>query len=136
MDAVKEKILGVELFISSSLRWGVIISSAVIMVGLVTLYFSGRTGFDNAGIGSLPHLLAYSAQPPFPISIGEVFRGLLTLSPYAVIDLGLLLLIATPVFRVAASVVAFLVERDRAYTAITTFVLAVLVLSFVIGRAE
>ena len=47
----------------------------------------------------------------------------------AIIQLGLLLLIATPVARVAFSLVAFLRERDRAYVLITSFVLALLLVS-------
>ena len=42
------------------------------------------------------------------------------------ITLGLLLLIATPVARVAMSAYAFLRQRDRTYVAVTLFVLAVL----------
>jgi len=52
----------------------------------------------------------------------------------AVIQLGLLILIATPVVRVAASVVAFAVERDRLYVAITLYVLAVILVSFFLGQ--
>jgi uncharacterized membrane protein len=46
-----------------------------------------------------------------------------------VIQFGLVLLIATPVARVAFSVVAFFLQRDRAYVAITSIVLAVLLFS-------
>jgi uncharacterized membrane protein len=43
-----------------------------------------------------------------------------------VIQLGLVLLMATPVARVAFSVVAFVMQRDRTYVTITLIVLAVL----------
>lgn len=46
---------------------------------------------------------------------------------------GLLLLIATPVIRVAASVVAYAFERDRLYVAITAAVLLLLFASFALG---
>jgi uncharacterized membrane protein len=49
--------------------------------------------------------------------------------PLALIQLGLFLLIATPVARVILSVAAFAVERDRVYVAITTLVLAILLYS-------
>ena len=48
-------------------------------------------------------------------------------------QLGLVLLIATPVARVAFSVVAYALQRDRAYVAITLIVLAVLLFSL-LGR--
>jgi len=49
--------------------------------------------------------------------------------PLALIQLGLFLLIATPVARVILSVAAFALERDRVYVAITTLVLAILLYS-------
>jgi uncharacterized membrane protein len=45
----------------------------------------------------------------------------------SVIQLGLVLLIATPVLRVAFTLVAFVLQRDRTYIVITTIVLAVLI---------
>ena len=48
-------------------------------------------------------------------------------------NLGLLLLIATPVARVAASIVLFARERDFTFVIITTTVLLLLLLSFVLG---
>ena len=48
---------------------------------------------------------------------------------------GLILLIATPVARVAVSVLVFVVERDGAFVLITLFVLILLLLSFLLGKA-
>jgi uncharacterized membrane protein len=62
-----------------------------------------------------------------------VVREAVAGKPYAIIGFGMLLLIATPVIRVALSVVFFLVQRDWLYVAITLFVLAVLLLSLVAG---
>jgi uncharacterized membrane protein len=45
------------------------------------------------------------------------------------IQLGLLILIATPIARVAFSVVAFLYQRDWMYVAVTLMVLGLLVYS-------
>jgi uncharacterized membrane protein len=50
--------------------------------------------------------------------------------------LGLLLLIATPVMRVAVSVLIFVHQRDWTFVVITSVVLVLLVLSFVLGRVE
>jgi len=111
----------VEDFISRSLLWGVIISSLVIAAGVI-LYLSTGTGGYPGDI--------------FPAAIPQVLVGLLHLKPFAVIDLGLLLLIATPIFRVAASIIAFIVDCDRPYVLITSFVLAMLILSLLLGKAE
>ncbi|HVB26165.1 MAG TPA: TSUP family transporter [Ktedonobacteraceae bacterium] len=104
-----------------TLQVGVIISAAVILLGLILLPF--RPG-------------GFSAQRllTFPQNLGAVWSGLLTLQPQAVITLGLLLLIATPVMRVAVSTAVFLVEKDRKFVIITLLVLAILLFSlFVVG---
>ncbi|MGZ3673334.1 MAG: DUF1634 domain-containing protein [Ktedonobacterales bacterium] len=44
------------------------------------------------------------------------------------------MLLATPVLRVIVSIVAFLLEGDWLYAAITTVVLLILVVSFFLGR--
>ena len=49
--------------------------------------------------------------------------------PRGLIELGLLILVATPVARVAFSLVAFALERDRTYVLITLGVLLVLAYS-------
>ena len=102
------------------LQGGIIISSAVICVGLVLALIH-------------PGQLA-SKTLVFPHTLADVWSGLLAGHPQSVIALGLLLLLATPVVRVAASIVAFALEHDRRYVVITTVVLLVLLLSFLLGR--
>ncbi|KLU62511.1 hypothetical protein CEB3_c11390 [Peptococcaceae bacterium CEB3] len=109
-----------ELFISSSLRFGVYLSAVVMALGLVLLFARGVSGYP---------------ADVFPTSIPLLWSGIILFRPAAVITLGLVLLIATPVFRVAASVLLFLVEKDHLYTFITLFVLAILITSFLIGKA-
>ena len=103
------------------LQGGVLISSAVICVGI---------GLWLLGIGQHPdqQLLV------FPHTLNEVGSGLLMLHPQAIITLGLLLLLATPVVRVFASIFAFALEHDRRYVVITTVVLAILMMSFLLGK--
>ncbi|HEY5079820.1 MAG TPA: DUF1634 domain-containing protein, partial [Opitutaceae bacterium] len=75
------------------------------------------------------------AQGEFPRSAAWLLAGLRHADGQAIIVAGLLVLIATPVLRVAVSVVAFWRERDRAFVAIATLVLLLLALSFSLGRA-
>ncbi len=49
--------------------------------------------------------------------------------------LGLLLLIATPVMRVALSALLFFRRRDRVFAGITMVVLALLLLSLLLGKS-
>lgn len=112
--------LDTELFISSSLRLGVYLSAAVILIGMIMFFATGNSGYQT---------------DQFPTTVGEVLSGTTFLKPSAMISLGLLLLIATPVFRVAASVLLFLFEKDYLYTVITLIVLCVLIISFSLGKA-
>jgi uncharacterized membrane protein len=112
-----------ELIISNVLRGGVLLSAGVIALGAALFYVRWLgTG------GQAP-------EPSFPHSLAAVGYGLGHGDPLAVITLGLLLLLATPVLRVAVSIVTFAIERDWRFTGITLLVLAILVLSFVLGKA-
>lgn len=104
-----------ELIISGVLRFGVLLSVAIILVGIAWFY-----GLRLAGL--LPH-------PTFPVTLPGVVHGILAANPLAVVVLGLLVLLATPVLRVAVSIVAFAIEEDRTYVIITCIVLAVLLFS-------
>ena len=70
-----------------------------------------------------------------PQSLHVVLNGLTSAQPAAVTDLGLLLLMITPVVSVAIAVVAFAARRDWLYVAIAGFVFAMLMLGFAIGSA-
>src|SRR5262249_7850027 len=112
-----------ELIISGVLRGGVLLSAAIITLGVVLLF---------------AHILVGHGAPvayQIPRTAGSVLRGVLHGDPVSVIALGLLVLLATPVVRVGVSLVTFALEGDRLYTAITALVLLILLLSFLAGRA-
>ena len=62
-------------------------------------------------------------------SIPKILQGMAEFDSRAIIQLGLLLLIATPVLRVVFAIVAFYLEKDRLYIAVSSVVLAVLLFS-------
>jgi uncharacterized membrane protein len=70
-----------------------------------------------------------------PHQLEAVLDGLARARGQALVMVGLLFLIATPVLRVALSVFIFLRERDRPMLALTLAVLILLLLSIAIGRA-
>lgn len=125
----------VELFIAQLLRWGVFISFVIVALGIGAVMLTGQTGYHQIQLNDVNSVVAYRVQPDFPNTLGDVFNGVLAFKPYAIIALGLLVLIAIPVVRVAVSVIAFAIERDWLYVIITAFVLAMLLLSFAIGEA-
>lgn len=116
----------VEVTISRILRAGVIVSLALVVAGMVTALF-------QAGGTDLDALLGPDAV--VPRTLGEVLSGAAHLQPAGLVSLGLLVLIATPVVRVVASVVGFARDGDRAYTVITAVVLGLLGMSFLLGAA-
>jgi uncharacterized membrane protein len=65
----------------------------------------------------------------------ELPVGLVRLRPSAYISAGLVVLIATPFVRVAGSLVAFAVQKDRRYVMVTAAVFAVMCLSVLLGKA-
>jgi uncharacterized membrane protein len=79
--------------------------------------------------GARPHYGRFVGEPAELRSVTGILHAVAAVRGRAIIQLGLLLLIATPVARVAFSLVAFLRERDRAYVLITSFVLALLLVS-------
>ena len=127
--------LRIELIMARLLRWGVIFSFTIIAIGIGLVILTGQTGFEQIHLDDVNSLVQYQVKPDFPNSLGRIFYGAAALKPYAIITLGLLILIAIPVMRVAVSVVAFIVERDWLYVAITALVLLVLLTSFAIGEA-
>ncbi|HEX9060137.1 MAG TPA: DUF1634 domain-containing protein [Clostridia bacterium] len=116
-----KKIEGTEIFISKALRFGVVLSAIVIGLGLMLFFITGNSGYPGS---------------TYPTSLFKIVSGLFLLKPYAVILTGLLLLILTPVFRVGISVIIFLKEKDYLYTVITSIVFIILVISFLLGKAE
>lgn len=112
-----------ELIISQVLRGGVLLSAAVILSGVILFYLR-----YFALVGHPERTTA------FPHTLAAVGQGLVAGDPLAIIALGLLLLLATPVVRVAVSIVAFGLERDWGYVVITSIVLLILLASFLLGK--
>ena len=121
----------VERVISGLLRIGVTVSLVVVVVGIV-LSFIHHPGYLRSA-QDLGELTKWGGM--VPVSVGEVWAGVLAGHGRAVVMAGLLLLIATPVMRVAVSVAVFVVRRDWLFVAITGVVLVFLMVSFLVGRA-
>src|SRR5437763_2691089 len=98
------------------LRGGVNLSASIILIGFLMLPLR-------------PGGLSVQRFLSFPQTLGQVWAGLLTLHPQAIITLGLLLLIATPIMRVVVYFVVLSLEGDRRLVVITVLVLAILLLS-------
>jgi uncharacterized membrane protein len=110
-----------EVILGSLLRLGVLLSAAVVMIGAcIYLYRHAHEAADYR---------VFRGEPSEYRTIPGVIRSVLGARGRGLIQLGLLLLIATPIARVAFSVVGFAIEGDRMYVAFTLIVLAVLLYS-------
>ncbi|MBC1500378.1 DUF1634 domain-containing protein [Listeria weihenstephanensis] len=116
-----EEMHQVELVVSSLLRIGVMLSAAIILIGMLLLMFTGTSGYPGT---------------TYPTTLTAIFTGIGELKPYAIIMFGLFCLILTPVLRVVVSLVTFLKEKDYLYVGITAIVLIILAISFIIGITE
>lgn len=122
----------VERIISVVLRSGVALSLTLIAAGTILSFVHHPTYVRSAD--DLRHLTWPGAA--FPHTLHDVVQGLRVWHGQAVVVVGLLVLVATPVARVAISIVLFFLTRDRAFVIITTVVLALLLLSFFLGKVE
>ena len=117
----------VEQIIGRLLQIGVLVAAAVVVAGGLALlaHYGGQPADFHVFRGPAAELR----------SVGGVVRAALALDSRAVVQLGLVLLLATPVARVALTLVAFVLQRDRMYVALTTIVLALLLYGLIWGRA-
>jgi uncharacterized membrane protein len=116
----------VEQVVGRLLQLGVLVAALVVFVGAVLLLVQH---------GGTP--VAYSVfhgEPDGLRSIAGIVRGVTSMQSESIVQLGLLLLIATPIARVALTLVAFLIQRDRTYVAVTALVLALLLYGLLFGN--
>ncbi len=115
--------------IGKVLRYGVLLSGTIIIMGTIGLALSNGAS-DTAGFlvynpTAIPH-------DGIDVSPAGLVSGLASFSAFSWIELGVIVLIATPVSRVLVSVFLFAAERDRLYIVITAVVLALLLFSMLV----
>jgi uncharacterized membrane protein len=96
--------------IAAILRYGSLISTLVMALGLIFVLLRGPASFSPAG-----HL----------VSFRTLFPRVIRLDPATIAEFGLLLLLVTPVSRIIVAGIAFGLERDYKYLLISLGVLAV-----------
>lgn len=112
-----------DIHIGILLRTGMLASAAVILSG--GILYQLRHSHDMAYYGT------FHGVTPSLHSLAGIARGTIHGDSLSIIQLGLLMLIATPIARVVFSVVAFFAERDYLYVVISAIVLLVLLYSLI-----
>jgi uncharacterized membrane protein len=110
-----------ERLIGAILRIGVSAAAAVIVAGGIA--YLARHGTDVADDRT------FHGEPSQLRGIPAILRDAASFSSRGVIQLGLVLLVATPIARVAFSIIAFAARRDQKFVLVTMVVLGVLVLA-------
>ncbi|HEU4586990.1 MAG TPA: DUF1634 domain-containing protein [Gemmatimonadaceae bacterium] len=115
----------VEQMVGNLLRIGVLVAAAVTMAGGIAFMIHH---------GSLvPDYSVFRGEPEMLSTLTGIIAGAIALEPAAIIQLGIVLLIATPVARVFLTLIAFAIQRDWMYVLISAVVLALLTYSLVVG---
>ena len=115
-----------EILMGRLLQIGVFVAAATVLAGGL-LYLVSHAG----------RYASYRQFVPRPLNVNHpelLGRRLSVGDASAIIDIGILLLIATPICRVLLAVVGFALERDRLYVAVSLTVLAVLLASLIHGH--
>ncbi|GAB1544706.1 hypothetical protein NUACC21_73820 [Scytonema sp. NUACC21] len=115
--------LQLEQLLSNLLRYGVLIASTLVFVG--GLLYLIRNGHEPA------QYQFFQGEPPQLCSPSGVIDAVLSGSYRGIIQLGLLLLVATPILRVILSLFFFLRQRQYNYVVITLIVLTALIYSLI-----
>ncbi|MFI5228872.1 MAG: DUF1634 domain-containing protein [Gemmatimonadales bacterium] len=117
----------VEQLVGRLLQLGVLFAALVVLLGAVLL-------LDRSG-AARPSYALFHSEPSALRSIGGIVRAAFSGDASGVVQLGLLLLILTPIARVAFTLVAFVLQRDATYVVVTAIVLALLLFGLVFGGA-
>lgn len=112
--------------VGNVLRFGVLTSAAVILIGTVLLVAASGSSGISSSLTYNPNQIPHGT---FDVSLSGLANGLVGFQPYSLIELGVIILLATPVSRVLISVFLFAAEGDRLYVYITAVVLALLLFS-------
>jgi uncharacterized membrane protein len=108
------------------LRIGVLLSiSIVIFGGVIYICRNGHT---------IANYHTFKGIPAF-VQLDGIINGILTFRGRAIIQVGIVLLIATPVLRILFSAIGFILEKDYLYTFISLLVLSIIFISMLSGHA-
>lgn len=110
-----------ETIMGHLLRVGVFLSSFVVLIGGLLYLYSQHAKPANFRV--------FLSEPEDLRKLPQLFHLVWTGNPAAIIQCGILLLIATPIARVVFACVAFLLEKDKLYLLISSLVLLILLVS-------
>ncbi|WP_312363027.1 DUF1634 domain-containing protein [Sphingobacterium sp.] len=116
----------ISLLVGQILRTGVVIASSILILGgILYLIVHGQE--------TVPNYSDFVGEGNSNTTITGIITGALSQNVPQIIQLGVLLLIFTPIVRVIGSLFGFVIEKDKLYIIITLIVLAVIIGSILSG---
>ena len=116
-----------QVLLGQVLRAGTVVSVSVVFIGgVLFLVRHGHTVADYR---------TFKGIPDFVRNPSGILYGILAFKGQAIIQLGIVLLIATPILRVIFSAIGFVLEKDYLYLGISLLVLSIIFFSALNGHA-
>jgi uncharacterized membrane protein len=120
-----------DLYVGKLLRYGVFTACFITVLGGI-IYVMQSHGMPDYRPAP-GHHDQFKGVIPYLRELNTIIPALLRLDGAAIIQFGVVVLIATPILRVAFSAVVFLIERDYLYVVVTLIVLAIIILNMIFG---
>lgn len=105
-------------WIAVVLRWGSFLAAGLMLAGVAWLLLAAD--------------VPWQVGPPIPLRL--LFAQLREANPYALMQVGLTLLLLTPLLRIAVAAVSFWAQKERRYTLVSLVVLAIILVSILLAR--
>ena len=116
--------MDIQQLIGNTLRWGVILACLLATIGGV--YYLMEHGLDPVPEYRHFDIASAAAQTNYT-TLGGLWQGILHGDAASCVQVGVIVLILTPIARVVLSLFDFIVEQDWLYVSITAIVLAVII---------
>ncbi|MDF2432869.1 MAG: hypothetical protein JWP44_2500 [Mucilaginibacter sp.] len=123
----KFKDTDIQTLIGMVLRVGIITSISIVFIG--GIFYLSRHGH------TIEDYKVFKGVPDFVQHPESLINGLFDLKGQAIIQTGIVLLIATPILRVIFSAIGFVLEKDYMYVGISLLVLFIIFMSLINGHA-
>ncbi|ADQ78200.1 protein of unknown function DUF1634 [Paludibacter propionicigenes WB4] len=121
----------IDLIIGKLLRAGVLTASAITVFGGI-LYLIQHHG-STANYGVVASNEIFRGAPAYLRELSSILPQIIRFDGAAIVQFGLIVLIATPVLRVVFSLISFAIEKDKLYVGITTLVLIIIMINMFFG---
>lgn len=125
----------VEQYIGKLLRYGVIIACTITSLGGIIYMFQQNISMADIirNFQSVPNGEFFAGTPDYLREFNTILPEALNLNGAAIVQLGVIALIATPILRVLFSAISFFIERDYLYVFITLIVLSIIFANMIFG---